>query len=387
MATTRLAVVGGGHRAHHLLQQVYAVRNREYQFAADDGWSIVGEAAYEKYARDAPAWTDGIADLEPEVTAVFDPDESALERIDRFCADEGDDPARFDTFDALAAAGSFDAAIVASPNFAHVAQATALLDRGIDTFCEKPIGLTLEEHDLLVEADDRSDALFYVGFNLRAHPLYTKIAELVSDGAIGDLGMITSHNVRVPFPPGFRYSARRSGGTLLEKNCHDFDLYNWYAGADPVRVAAIGGQRVLSQDTDALDHATVVVEYDDGVKATLELSLFSPFTQRRHRSYFLRGDDGLIRTPEEAGALDVYDRTTASRIQTRAHVADREGAVHGGADYRQMIRFLRCLRGEATRPASPTDAKKAAAIAVAAQESIEHGPFYRIDDDYDVEAA
>jgi myo-inositol 2-dehydrogenase / D-chiro-inositol 1-dehydrogenase len=383
MASTRLAVVGGGDRARHHVHQVYTVRDREYPFSAEDQWSIVGEAAYEKHAPDPPSWTQGISDLDPEVTAVFDPDKAARKRLGQLCVDKGDDPTLYDSFQALVDNGSFDAVIVASPNFAHLEQATALLERGIDTFCEKPIGLTLAEHDLLIEADDRSDGLFFVGFNLRSHPVYTKISELIDDGTIGKLGMITSHNVRVPFPPGFRYSDGRSGGTLLEKNCHDFDLYNWYIGADPVRVAAIGGQRVLSKETDTIDHATTIVEYENGVKATLELSLFSPFTQGRHRSYFVRGDDGIIRTPEEAGTLDLFNRTTASRIQTRPNAAGGE-ANHGGADYRQMIRFLRCLQGDAIRPASPNDAKKAAAVAIAAQESIKHGPFYRIDDEYNV---
>lgn len=384
MASTRLAVVGAGDRARHLVRQVYTVRDREYPFPEAGGSSIVGEEAYRQYAADVPEWAEGIADLDPEITDVFDPDGSARERLAATCAGYGDELTPHETFDELVEEGTYDAVVLASPNFAHLEQATELLERGIDFFCEKPIGVTLAEHDQLIDADDRSDALFYVGFNLRVHPVYSKIAELIHDGTIGELGMLSSHNVRVPFPDGFRYSAEQSGGTILEKNCHDFDLYNWYADGEPERVAAIGGQRVLSEGTDILDHATVIVQYDNGVKGTMELSLFSPFTQPRHRTYFVRGDGGIVRTPTETDAIDVFDRTTANRIRTRAHACDDGGDVHGGADYRQMIRFLRCLNGEATRPASPTDAKKAAAIAIGAQESIRNGPFYRIDENYDV---
>lgn len=384
MTSMRLAVVGAGDRAHHLVGEIYAIRDRDYPVSADDEWSIVGEEAYERYAVDVPEWAESIARLEPTVSDVFDPDGSARDRLASLCAEQGDDPARHATFDSLLAEGSYDAVVLASPNFAHVEQATALLDREIDFFCEKPIGVTLKEHDRLIAADKASESLFFVGFNLRSHPVYGRIADLIREGAIGELGMLSSHNVRVPFPEGFRYDAERSGGTILEKNCHDFDLYNWYADADPVRVAGIGGQRVLSEGTDAIDHATVIVEYGSGVKATMELSLSSPFTQPRHRTYFVRGNQGIIRTPDESGAIDVFTRTDSTRIRTRAHEASGESGGHGGADYRQMIRFLRCLRGEADRPASPTDAKKAAAVAVAAQESIREGPFYRIDGDYDV---
>lgn len=385
MTSTRLAVVGAGDRAHHLVTEIYKIRDRAYLFSEDDEWGIVGEEVYEAYAADTPEWAQGIGHLEPEVTDLFDPDEGAMEQLASVCESCGDVPARHDSFAELVSEGTYDAVILASPNFAHVEQATTLLDRDIDFFCEKPIALTLEEHDILIEGDEQSDSLFYVGFNLRAHPVYSTIAELLHDGTIGELGMLSSHNIRVPFPEGFRYSAERSGGTILEKNCHDFDLYNWYADADPKRVAAIGGQHILSEGTDALDHATVIVQYENGVKATMELSLFSPFTQHRHRTYFVRGSDGVIQTPSENGALDVFKRTTANRIHTRAHTTDDGEGAHGGADYRQMIRFLQCLEGEATRPATPLDAKKAGAVAIAAQKSICNGPFYRITGDYDVE--
>jgi predicted dehydrogenase len=367
-----------------LVNQVYAVRDGTDPFAPVDELAVGGVDAYRRHAVDQPAWSAGIGKLDPEVSALFDPDTDAMRHLEGVCRENGDDPTLYDSFDALVDAARFDAAVVASPNFAHCEHAGTLLERGVDTFCEKPIGLTLAEHDLLIEADDCSDALFYIGFNLRTHPVYAKIADLVAKGSIGNLGMVTSHNVRRPFPPGFRYDAKQSGGTLLEKNCHDFDLYNWYIEADPVRTAAFGGQRVLSEGTDTLDHATVIAEYENGAKATLELSMFSPFTQERHRRYFLRGEDGVLRTPDEADAIDVYDRTTASRIRTRAHV-DSDDAVHGGADYRQTVRFLQCLEGESTRPASPVDAKKAAAIAIGAQQSIDENCVYRIGDDYDVE--
>jgi myo-inositol 2-dehydrogenase / D-chiro-inositol 1-dehydrogenase len=383
MASLRLAVVGAGDRTHHLVTELYRIRDRAYPLS-DAERGIVSEEVYETYAAATPEWVRGIGHLEPAITDLFDPDETAMERVTSLCESRGDAPTRHGSFEALVAEGTYDAVILASPNFAHVEQATTLLDREIDCFCEKPIALTPAEHDLLIEADGRTDSLFYVGFNLRTHPVYGRIAELIHEGTIGELGMLSSHNVRVPFPEGFRYSTERSGGTILEKNCHDFDLYNWYVDADPKRVAAIGGQRVLSEGTDALDHATVIVQYENGVKATMELSLFSPFTQQRHRSYFLRGTDGIVRTPSESGAIDVFKRTTSNRIRTRAHANDGKGA-HGGADYRQMIRFLRCLEGKATRPATPLDAKKASAVAIAAQQSIRNGPFYRINQDYDVE--
>lgn len=387
MPATRLAIIGAGDRARHLLEQIYRIRDRRYPYDPAGNWSIVGEDSYQKYSDELLKWAERIEDIQPEVVAIFDPNVKARQRLGEFCREHGDDPDSNESFERLLTDASFDTAIIASPNHAHVEQALALLDHDINTFCEKPIGVTLDEHDKLIQADDRSDTLFYIGFNLRVHPVYARIAELIKNNEIGDLGMITSHNVRVPFPTGFRYSEDRSGGTLLEKNCHDFDLYNWYIDAHPVRVAAIGGQRIFSKGTDVLDHASVLVEYKNGVKATLELSLFSPFTQQRNRSYFLRGSEGTIRTPDVPDELEIFKRTTKKCISVRAHRRNAAEGGHGGADYRQMMRFFRYLEGEATRPATTVDAKKAAAIAVAAQESIKHDRFYSIDTDYQVKPA
>ena len=214
---------------------------------------------------------------------------------------------------------------------------------------------------------------------MRHSPSFVRLKEIIDDGVIGELGMISAHEVRTPFPPGHYYSQEASGGALLEKDCHDFDWFNWVVGVDPVKVAAVGGQHVLSEDTDVNDHATVIVEYENGVKASLELCLYAPFTQVRGRVYHVRGSEGIIRTPEEASTWDVYTRDTRDRF-----TATSTDSEHGGADLRQMKHFLRVLQGREEPLATPVDAKKAAAIAIAGERSIEEGEFVTIDENYDV---
>src|SRR5699024_5037957 len=99
-----------------------------------------------------------------------------------------------------------------------------------------------------------------------------------------------------PFPEGHYYTNEESGGSLLEKGCHDFDLFNWLLDADPVTVGAFGGQHVLSEETDVIDNATAIIKYDSGAVASLDLCLHAPFSQTRGRNYDVRGSDGVIRT-------------------------------------------------------------------------------------------
>lgn len=377
----KIALIGAGNRAKHHLSNVYVIRNQSYiGRKPEDSHLHQPQALYHEYAARQPDWTEDISELQPIVTAIFDPDEEARRSAQTVCRNHDDDPTLYGSFDALYEDREYDTVIVASPNHTHVDAVLSFLERGVNVFSEKPLATTLADHDRLIEADERSESLFYIGFNMRHSPLYRRLRDLIHDGAVGRLGMITAHEVRTPFPPGHYYSREESGGSLLEKVCHDFDMFNWIIEADPVKVAAFGGQHVFSENTDVLDHATVIIRYDNGVKATLELCLHAPFGQSRDRVYSVRGSDGIIRTPDESATWELFTRNTHDRFTA----LDTSGG-HGGADVSQMKSFLHCLYGEEERSATPTDAKKAAAIALGAQTAIDEDAVVNIDSAYDIQ--
>jgi predicted dehydrogenase len=374
MEEPRLGFVGTGNRARVHVEQVYALRDRRYA-GTDDAYAT--EHRYDTHAGAVPDWVESVADLEPRVTALFDPDPDQRARTRSLCAEHGDDPATFDSFEAFLDSGRFDAVVLVSPNDFHAEQAVALLRRDVDVLCEKPLADDLAGHDRIIAAADDSESFFYPAYNLRSAPFFARIKELLEEDAVGELGMVTCQEVRAPFKDSYHYAQERSGGALLDKNCHDFDLFNWYVDADPVRVSAAGGQHVLDRDASALDQASVVVEYENGVVGTLELCMYAPWGQRG-RGYELRGSDGLLRSPEAEGAIDRYTRRGRDRL-----TVDTSGS-HGGADAVQMRRFLRGLAGEAEPPGDLEDAKKAAAVALAGERAVETGESVRIDADYDI---
>ena len=380
-APIRLGLAGAGPRGLGLVSQAYAIGEQEFFLSPESPYGSHPYEEYDHYGTQRPEWVEDVRDLTVTVTDVFDPDREARERALERCRDHEDEPTAHDSFESFLETSESDAVIVASPNDTHLELALPLLERDLDLLCEKPVATTLAGHDELENAVEASDGQCIVGFNLRSSPLYAKLAELIHDGAIGELGMLTAHNVRLPFRRGFRYERERSGGSLLEKNCHDFDLFNWYADADPVRVAAFTGQQVLTENTDVADHGTVIVEYENGVKATLELCLYAPFSHRGHRFYEARGSDGLLRSPLESGTLELCTRDERAEITVGEH-GDASG--HGGADLHEMKTFLECLRGRAEPPATITDAKRAAAIALGADRASETGEVVEITSEYDL---
>lgn len=380
---TRLALIGAGGRGQSHLDNLYAITDRDFLQRWRKGWPRHRDDfpfyEYEEYGRTVPDWCRSIDNLEATVTAIADPDPESRRQAREICQDNGDDPEDFESADALRSDAEYDAVIVAAPNDEHASIVVPFLAADVDVFCEKPLATTLDDHDRIIEAADRSDGLLYVGFNMRHSPHYSRLRELVHAGVVGELGMLSAHEVRVPFPDGHYYTQEESGGTLLEKDCHDFDMFNWICEAEPARVSAFGGQHILSEGTDVNDHATVIVEYDDGTKGTLELCLYAPFTQASDRVYAARGTDGIVRTGADGNSWDVHGWDTDDN-----YGIDVPGGSHGGADYRLWGHVLATLAGEAEPLASPTDAKKAAAIAIGAETAILEDRIVEIDENYDL---
>lgn len=371
----RIAIVGSGKRAREHLTYLYDIRDRTYLETEADAEDPL-EAAYVDHAAETPAWVHDVSQLDAEVMALVDPSPRQRSKTAERCARAGDDPAQFESTAAfLDSDPACDAAIVTAPNAAHPDIVCQLLATDTDILCEKPLAVTLEGHDRIADAAADHDGVFYPAFNLRSSPFFRKIATLLEDGAIGALGSITCHEVRRPLAAGYRYSDAESGGALLEKNCHDFDLFNWFADGDPVRVSAAGGQHVLTESSDIDDQASVVVEYDDGTIATLELCLYAPWDQR-HRNYELRGSEGLLRTPETPLSIDHYGPDGTERIEVDAP------GHHLGGDFYQQWRFLRCVVGESEPPGTIEEAKAAAAVAIAAQEAIDRQTTVELTEDY-----
>ena len=195
-----------------------------------------------------------------------------------------------------------DAVVISSPNFTHVPLALETLKSGKHLFLEKPVGITPSECRKLLRASQKSDRILMIGHELRYSPYFVKLKKLVDAGAIGQPHMTWCKEFRGPFQPKSRnwiQDRRRSGGCLVDKNCHHFDLMNWWIGARPRRVAAFGGNavnRVITGPNQVHDHATVSWEYDNGARGTLHLCLFAHEPPKEDLEMGIVGDAGVLQT-------------------------------------------------------------------------------------------
>lgn len=285
----------------------------------------------------------------------------------------GDGLRTFSDWREVVALDDLDAIVIALTNDQHHAAAMAALRAGKHVFCEKPLGLTLAECDDIIAAAADAGRILQIGHEMRFQRLYGHMKEMIDRGEIGDLQLMWCREFRGPMRPGWRSSEAVTGGAILEKNVHHFDLFNWMMDCAPVRVSAHGGTNVL-KDREILDNAQILVEYEGGRRASLELCLFAP--KGGDCEIGACGDKGRIDTRNQALELVHHRFDTPERAVMQiadegdaANFVDSSGRIDRGIKP-QLEHFLECLRHDRVPLNDGASARRAVAVCLAAQESI-----------------
>ncbi|KAH7285543.1 hypothetical protein KP509_33G032900 [Ceratopteris richardii] len=175
-----------------------------------------------------------------------------------------------------------------------------------------------------------------------------------------------------------------TGGTLVEKCCHFFDLMNLITGAVPLRVMASGSQDVNHLDEnydgkvpDIIDNAYVIVEYDNGVRAMLDLCMFAE-GGKNEQEICVVGNYGKAEAFVPESVVRFGTRTNGREGVEQIEVHDdriKYEGLHHGSSFLEHLEFLDAVRNHGERPpiASLYDGLLSVAVGVAAQLSIEIG--------------
>ena len=326
------------------------------------------------------------------ITAVSDPNEEPRGWARAALGDSACGAAEFADHRDLLSSGLVDAVVVASPNHTHRAVLDDILATDIPVLVEKPMCTTVEDCIAVVEAQSRRDAITWVGLEYRyMAPISALLAEL-RGGAVGDLRMFSVREHRFPFlvkVGNWNRFSRNTGGTLVEKCCHFFDLMNLAVGSRPVRVMASGGQDVNHLDewydgerSDILDNAFVIVDYANGVRAMLDLSMFAEGS-RHEQEIVAVGTTGKLEAEVPGdGRLYVGDRAARSVREVPDGRVDRNGHLgfHFGASYVECARFVDAVLTGAQPDVTVRDGLWSVVIGAAAHRSIDERRIVSIDE-------
>jgi predicted dehydrogenase len=163
---------------------------------------------------------------------------------------------RPDELERVIAESRADRAIITSPDVTHAALIVRCLDAGIDVVVEKPLTIDPAGTRSIAQAVDRSGRQVVVTHNYRYSPRNSGMKELVKSGAIGAPLSVTFEWV-LDTAHGADYFRRwhrdkaNSGGLLVHKASHHFDLINWLLADYPVAVYARGGVRFYGAENAA----------------------------------------------------------------------------------------------------------------------------------------
>lgn len=300
-----------------------------------------------------------------------------------------------------------DLLMVGSPNHLHLDHIRAGLDAGIRVFTEKPVVRTEEETWALARLlREHGQASVIVGLVLRSSPLVAAVTRRLGPGGVGRLVNFESNEHLHPEHGAFlmrdwRRHQLHGGSFLLDKCCHDFDLYRLFAGALPARVASFGARSIFTpenealaersyadgekpyalwragwnagnstfrSDADVVDNQTALIEYENGVRMSFHANTHAGILQRR---WYFAGTDGAMEADLVTNRLTFRDALGAYPPQTEEFPASVEG--HYGSD-EQMGRDLAAhLLDGAPFPVAVYDAMVAGLTVMAADRAMREG--------------
>ena len=327
-----------------------------------------------------------------EIAAVFDPDPVMSAEAESLAPGV----ATAESLVELIEHPALDTILIASPNHLHLDQLEAVINtKPMPVMVEKPLFTSPEQLAKAREVSDMAAAPVWVAMEYRYMPPIAEFLERMN-AATGGVKMLTIREHRFPFLPKVGNWNRLScltGGTLVEKCCHFFDLMRHAIGDRPVRVMASAGQDVNhltetvgASPSDILDNAFVIVDFANGVRAMLDLCMFSEGS-RFQEEITAVGPEGRIDVfipgptrfwPDHLGSPPVSKIVISPRSQKGQEEYDipvdpvlLKSGDHNGATYFQHCLFMETVLSGRAPDVTLADGIEAVRIGHAAQRSAE----------------
>ena len=331
---------------------------------------------------------------EIEFVGYVDPQDLHLDAIGR------DVPA-FEDVRTMLAATKPDLYFVSSPNAFHLDHLRAGLEADVPfIFTEKPVVVTIAETMELMRlmAKHGGASRLMVGLVLRYSQHMVDLRNAMAQGVLGEVVSLEANEHIGPYHGAFfmrdwRRKIGHSGGFMLEKCCHDLDLYNMITGSRPTRVASFGGRKSFvpahaptsnaeaeifhvkesiwdavedpfHSDGDIIDYQTALLEYETGASMAFHTNLNVP---DEHRRFCVMGAKGMAEGDFVRGNLKITRRDGSVYLdQDYAQGGKFELKGHYGADDQMAADIAAYMRGHSdSLPVSVVDALQAGVAALA----------------------
>ena len=182
----------------------------------------------------------------------------------------------YNSYEEMIAVSDLDAVFLVTTSRFHAEQTIAALKAGKHVFCEKPMGVTIEECKAVEKAvEEFPDLHFQLGFVRRFDPSLAYAKQKIQEGVIGEPFLVRAQTVDTDEYAEFQIEfVPTSGGIFMDMNSHDVDLARWYLESEVESVYAIGGSYVhpgFDEVNDA-DNTVALMRFQNGKMAVISAS-------------------------------------------------------------------------------------------------------------------
>lgn len=235
-----------------------------------------------------------------EISALVDSQPEAPARLMNVCKMKPSEQAGirvYQDYASMLSAENPDLTAITTPSGSHAEIGLAALNSKSHILLEKPLTLSLQDSDLLLEAAAKQNVQIAVGHIYRFFPL---VQNLQNDLAAGIFGRVLYGNVKVRWghdqayydQSAWRGTWAHDGGALMNQSIHALDLLIWLLGARPVSVTGRIDRQIHRMEAEDLGFATLQLE--NGIWCQLE-GTTNTDPSRQEASFFIRCSKGEIR--------------------------------------------------------------------------------------------
>lgn len=317
------------------------------------------------------------------------------------CTQMRHDTPRFSSVENMLEITQPDLLFVGSPNSFHLKHIKLGLKAGVRIFTEKPVVTTKEDTMELAGllAEHGTDRVM-VGLVLRYSRHMVDLRAVLDD--LGPIVSLEANEHIAPYHGAFfmrdwRRMTSWSGGFMLEKCCHDLDIYNMVTGARATKVVSFGGRKsfvpgnaptaniendimhhkpsvwnnvddAFHSDGDIIDYQTALIQYDSGASLAFHTNLNTP---DEHRRFCVMGTHGMAEGDFVRGNLKATARDGSVIAEhDYTQMSAEHASAHYGADHMMVGDIVAFLRGDAdSLPVGVVDALEAGLVAMAIDEA------------------
>jgi len=310
------------------------------------GIGIVGS----RFQADCIAASVNMMPEEAEVVAVASPTRGNAEAFAR----RHGIPAFYSDYRELVRDSRVEMIHISAPNYVHARITIDAARAGKHVVCEKPLCVTLEEADEMIEACTKAGVLLLYAEELFFAPKYVKAKQMADEGAFGRIHLVKQGEKHSgPHADWFWDVKQSGGGALMDLGCHGIAFCWWFLGMPNVNsVYSQLSTQVHSSKTEGDDEAVTIIEFDGGSIGIVENSWNRPGGMDDSIEIF--GDKGQTYADMLMGnALPTYSDVgfgyaveKASTTRGWTYPVFEEHWNYGFPQ--EMRHFARCVRGKET---------------------------------------